>query len=212
MGKIKKGVLGGFSGKVGPVIGSSWNGISYMRGIPQHVTDARTTAQLQQRAKFYLAMEFLKPIKDYIRVGFKTYAIHKSAFNAAMSYVVKNSISGEYPDYGINYPRMLVTRGDLTPPKEATATLSAGIVTITWHDNSTEGFAAATDLSMPLAFNISKGLAVFETAATTRVSQSVTLTLPPDWSGDTIQLYLGFISEDGSAVANSVYLGSCVMP
>lgn len=212
MGKIKKGVLGGFSGKVGPVIGSSWNGISYMRGTPQHVTDARTTAQLQQRAKFYLAMEFLKPIKDYIRVGFKTYAIHKSAFNAAMSYVVKNAISGEYPNYRINYPRMLVTRGDLTPPKESSATLSAGIVTITWHDNSTEGSAAATDLSMPLAFNISKGMAVFETAATTRVSQSATLNLHPDWAGDTIQLYLGFISENGSAVANSVYLGSCVMP
>ena len=31
MGKIKQGILGGFKGKVGTVIGSSWNGISYMR-------------------------------------------------------------------------------------------------------------------------------------------------------------------------------------
>lgn len=88
MGKIRKGVLGGFSGKVGPVIGFSWNGISYMRSLPQHFNDARTPRQLQQRAKFNKAMEFLTPIKDYIRVGYNTYAVKKSAFNAAVSYVV----------------------------------------------------------------------------------------------------------------------------
>ena len=32
MGTIKQGILGGFSGKVGTVVDSSWKGISYMRG------------------------------------------------------------------------------------------------------------------------------------------------------------------------------------
>jgi hypothetical protein len=32
MGKINQGILGGFSGKVGSVVGGSWKGISYMRG------------------------------------------------------------------------------------------------------------------------------------------------------------------------------------
>jgi hypothetical protein len=31
MGTIKQGILGGFSGKVGTVIGASWKGINYMR-------------------------------------------------------------------------------------------------------------------------------------------------------------------------------------
>jgi hypothetical protein len=30
MAKIKKGILGGFFGSVGPVIGGSWKGISYI--------------------------------------------------------------------------------------------------------------------------------------------------------------------------------------
>ena len=38
MGKIKQGILGGFKGKVGTVIGSSWNGIAYMKGQPQSRT------------------------------------------------------------------------------------------------------------------------------------------------------------------------------
>jgi hypothetical protein len=35
MGKIKQGILGGFRGKVGTVVGSYWNGIFYMKGLPQ---------------------------------------------------------------------------------------------------------------------------------------------------------------------------------
>ena len=52
MGKIKQGILGGFKGKVGTVIGSSWNGIAYMKGLPQSVKDPRTDAQVQQRNFF----------------------------------------------------------------------------------------------------------------------------------------------------------------
>ena len=52
MGKIKQGILGGFKGKVGTVIGASWNGITYMRGLAQSVKNPKTAAQLQQRAYF----------------------------------------------------------------------------------------------------------------------------------------------------------------
>ena len=52
MGKIKQGILGGFKGKVGTVIGASWNGIAYMRGLAQSVKNPKTAAQLQQRAYF----------------------------------------------------------------------------------------------------------------------------------------------------------------
>ena len=52
MGTIKQGILGGFSGKVGTVIGSSWKGISYMRGRAQSVKNPKTDAQQKQRAFF----------------------------------------------------------------------------------------------------------------------------------------------------------------
>lgn len=52
MGKIKQGILGGFKGKVGTVIGASWNGIAYMRGLPQSVRNPQTAAQEAQRAFF----------------------------------------------------------------------------------------------------------------------------------------------------------------
>ena len=52
MGKIKQGILGGFKGKVGTVIGASWNGIAYMRGLPQSIKNPKTPAQQAQRDFF----------------------------------------------------------------------------------------------------------------------------------------------------------------
>ena len=72
MGTIKQGILGGFSGKVGTVIGSSWKGISYMRGQAPHVKNPRTAGQVNQRLKFNLALNFLQPNVPYIRIGYKS--------------------------------------------------------------------------------------------------------------------------------------------
>ena len=52
MGKIKQGILGGFKGTVGTVIGSSWNGIAYMKGRPQSVKNPKTAPPQQQRGFF----------------------------------------------------------------------------------------------------------------------------------------------------------------
>ena len=52
MGKINQGILGGFNGKVGSVIGASWKGISYMRGIAQSINNPKTEAQVMQREYF----------------------------------------------------------------------------------------------------------------------------------------------------------------
>ena len=59
MGKIKQGILGGFKGKVGTVIGSSWNGIVYMRGLPQSTKDRKSAAQLAQR-------DFFREVQDLV--------------------------------------------------------------------------------------------------------------------------------------------------
>ncbi|MDD3480059.1 MAG: DUF6266 family protein [Paludibacteraceae bacterium] len=207
MGTIKQGILGGFSGKVGTVIGGSWKGISYMRSQAQNIKNPRTEAQMEQRSKFALTLAFLKPITSYVRTGFKTYANKQTAFNAAMSYTVKNAITGEYPDYALDFSLALVSRGSLMSAENAAAAASSGKITFSWNDNSGVGDALATDLAMPLVFNKDKGEAVFNTAAATRADGTAEVNTPADWVGDKVELYLGFISADGKTVANSVSLG-----
>jgi len=208
MGKISQGILGGFSGKVGNVIGGNWKGIDYMRVIPASVANPRTEGQLDQRSKFSVVLNFLQPVSEFIKVGFKAYAIKMTAFNSAMSYNLKNAVTGEYPDYSIDYANALVSRGSLAGALNPTAeSAAAGAVTFNWSDNSTEGNASSADLSMLLVFNPDKKEAVFVTSGATRATGTQTLTVPDSFSGDTVECFIAFAGTDG-ATSNSRYIGS----
>ena len=208
MGTIKKGILGGFSGKVGTVVGGSWKGISYMRSLPQKVKNPRTAGQVSQRSKFALTMYYLKPMTAFLRTGWKLYAHRQSPINAAMSYALANAITGAYPDYEIDPSKVLVSRGSLATAVNANANDAGGSIDISWDDNSNVSNAKQTDKALVAIVNPTKGEAVTITAGEERMTGTQTVAIPADWSGDEVQVYLGFISEDGKEVANSVYLGA----
>ena len=208
MGTIKKGILGGFSGKVGTVVGGSWKGIAYMRSLPQKVKNPRTDGQMSQRSKFALALGILKPMTPFLRTGWKLYAHKQTPMNAAMSYTLANAISGAYPDYEIDPSKVLVSRGSLATAANAATTAAGGSIEFSWDDNSGVGSAKQTDKALIAVLNTAKGEAITDTAGAERTTGTQTVTLPADWFGDTVEVYLGFISEDGKEVANSVYLGS----
>ncbi len=209
MGTIKQGILGGFSGKVGTVIGGSWKGIAYMRSQAQSVSNPQTTGQVNQRTKFTLALEFLKPITEAIRVGFKLYAQKQTAFNAAMSYTLANAISGtSSDDYALDYANALISRGSLNGAENGAAASSSGNIVVSWDDNSGVSSALATDVAIIAILNPTKGEAVTDTTAAVRSAATETIGLPADWVGNEVEAYLGFVSADGKSVANSVYLGA----
>ena len=209
MGTIKKGILGGFSGKVGTVVGASWKGIAYMRSLPQKVRNPRTEPQRMQRSKFALTMNFLKPITGLLRTGWKMYAHRQSPINAAMSYAIANAITGTYPNYAIDPGKILISRGGLSPALNASATaVAGGTVTFAWSDNSGSSTAGQTDKALLAVVNPAKSEAVFDTAGATRSDTTMSVNLPADWVGETVDAYIGFISEDSKDIANSVYLGS----
>ena len=208
MGTIKKGILGGFSGKVGNVVGASWRGISYMRSLPQNVRNPRTAGQRSQRSKFALALALLKPMTAFLRTGWKLYAHRQSPFNSAMSYTLANAIVGTYPDYQVDLSKVLVSRGNLQSASNATTTATGGNIVISWNDNSGVGSAKQTDKALIAILNLEKGEAITDTAGRERTEETQTIVLPADWSGDEVQTYLGFVSEDGREVSNSAYLGA----
>ena len=209
MGKISQGVLGGFSGKVGNVVGGTWKGIDYMRIKPANVTNPRTEGQVDQRSKFSTVLRFLQPMTDFLRVGFKLYANKMTQFNAAMSYNLNNAITGAYPNFMVDYASALVTRGNLTGAANGAASSpSAASVEVTWTDNSGSGSAQPTDKALIVLLNTTRQEAVFTTAGPARSAGTETISVPSEYTGEDVEVFLGFISEDGTKVANSSYLGS----
>ena len=209
MGKIPQGILGSLSGKVGSIIGGSWKGIDYIRIKPASVANPRTEGQVNQRNKFTITLEYLQATSDFIKVGYKAFAVKKTEFNAAMSYVLNNAVGGIAPNFTIDYSLALLSRGSLSSVLNGSTDLATpGQVTFDWDDNSAEGNANVTDKSMVLVYNPSKKESISILDGADRTVGSQVVTIPNTYAGDTVELFMAFVSEDGKTVSNSVYLGS----
>ena len=128
-----------------------------------------------------------------------------------MSYILGNAIAGAYPDFSVDMAKVLVSRGSLTGALNGVATSANGVVTLNWADNSGSGTAAATDKALIVVLNPARAESVFDTGGNQRVAGTEDITVPADWVGESVEVFLGFITEDGKDVANSSYLGSVVV-
>lgn len=210
MGTYSKGILGPFSGRIGTVVGSNWKGIDYMRSLPKRSSKTPSDAQMEQRVRLTIAVNFLKPISKLIGLGFNKVAGKNTGFNVATSQVVKEAISGTYPDYVIDYAKVLISRGDLTGPWNAAVLAAPGAVAFSWTNNTGSGNAAKTDKAVVLVYNELKGQFVYDMSAATRSAALLNLPVPESFVGDTVHTWMAFVSEDGKSVATSIYLGSVV--
>jgi hypothetical protein len=208
MGVINLGILGGFSGKVGTVVGASWKGISYMRAKAQKVSNPRSSGQVNQREKLKAVALILRSMVPYLRASYAAEAKKMSAYNAAAHAMLLHSVSGDYPAIEIDYSHAPFATGRLEGAAGATTTATTGKVTFSWTDNSNVDDALGTDYAMPLLYNETKQRSVFGIKAATRQSATSELTVPSTWKGDTVHAYLAFRSADGKATSESTYIGT----
>ena len=216
MGTIKRGILGGVSGKIGNVVGSSWKGIDYLKTLPSNVNDAKSDVQIANRSKFLTVVRFLQPLTEFIRIGFKSLAVKKTAFNAAVSYNYHEAVTGDYPDIVMDYSKVSVSQGSLTPAyNTGLSSTVAAEVNLTWADNSGQGAAAADDVAMVVVYNPELKDAVFMLNAGARSDLSANVSLPDSYSGTSVHCYLCFTAlsnalggQAGKSISKSVYVGS----
>ena len=207
MGTIQKGILGGFSGTVGTVVGGTWKGINYMRSKTSRRNFNPSQKQLEQQLKFALVMRFVQPMAGLLNISFHDFAIKMTGINNAFAYTINNALTGVYPDYAIDYALALVSRGDLPNVLGPSVISGAGsLVTFSWTDNSGVGKASATDQAILVAYCPSLKQAIYTTAGGPRSGLTAELNLLP-FSGLAVETWIGFISENGLSIANSSFTG-----
>jgi len=212
MATILNGITGGFSGKVGNVIGGSWKGIDYMRSRATSVSNPRTPAQLEQRAKFSVVVKFLQPLTAFLRFGFKSLALKMSPFNAAVALNFDNAITGVYPNFEIDYTKVSVSKGTLAGAlNPATLAAIAGAIEFTWEDNSMYTNATSTDQSVLVVYNPAKQQAISVVGGITRTVGTQTITLPNSFTGDEVHCYIAFANAKKSVISNSQYISGIVV-
>ena len=208
MGKIKTGILGGFQGKVGTVIGSTWRGESIMRALPKTAAKAPTESQRIQRLKFKAVSEFLNPLRSTLSTYFGNDTGVKSKYNMATSYHITNAVEITEQGTQILYPRVLVAKGTLFGFQNLTTTQSETVITLNWEDNTVFGNAKAEDtVNVVCYIEEVNTFYVFESIAN-RDGLTASVTLPQNFLGFNVEVYAFLYDKVSKTSSNSVYLGS----
>ncbi len=204
MATFKQGILGGFSGKVGGVIGSSWKGINTMRSQPASVLNPRTTSQVNNRNRFgslsTLAADMLttivKPLNDRFAQkmsGYNSFTSRSSkAFDSAGNFVpneLKIS-SGKLGDPVIS---------DVSEEDSKTVSVYFPSVPV----GSYEGLL---DKAYIVIIDVQGIMLGTSSGDEPRESGVASVTINRNLEiGETIHAYLSFIRQDGTIVSNSAH-------
>jgi len=210
MGKIKQGILGGVSGSIGGVVGSSWKGINVIKSKPQSVANPKTAGQVAQRGAFSQVVAFatiilaaiIKPLWDRFQVA-------KSGYNAFVSANI------DFFDVtGLITPEsLIISKGKMESTAISLTNFLAGgnSIDIEWVDDSGSGYKLASDDAYIVVYNETQDVIGSSSAATTRADVSSDGAMPTDFaSGDVIHVWLAFRRSDGTIVSNTSYATQAV--
>lgn len=196
-----------FKGVLGPMVGSSWKGIPYMKSRPKKRIDVPGEREMANRKRFAISQAWLSPVVEFVREGFRGYSRLSEGFVAAKSYLLKNAIEGEGLDITINPALVKVSFGDLPLPNDITAELIDKKLQFTWGTGVPQG-ANENDQVMLLAYNIKREWASHTVAGQLRITGVQDLYLHYIEPGDTYHIYFAMVAPDRSRQSHSVYLGT----
>lgn len=199
MGIIKQGILGGFSGKVANVVGSSWKGIAVIKSQPLSVSNPRTAAQVGQRTKMSACVAILKQITSQVLKPLNDrFAGQMSGYN----YSLQESIKAFDANGNLVAPASLKisrsgNKGTLIDAVADDKIVKA--IDVEFQDESGSGYALATDKCYLVGYNENTGEIAVSTESAREDARAV-LSFPNEGltTGNKVHLWMAFLRADGT--------------
>ena len=203
MGKIKQGILGGFKGKVGTVIGSSWNGIAYMRGLPQSQKDPKTAAQIAQRDFFREVQDLVGQLSYELLVFlFPNSAKGMSRRNLLVKQLSADPLVAEGSKHADLADITSLGNAPTADLPDVTITASRSAVTISWDADNDWRSQHADEYPTICVFNVTqKKIFLVHSTVTVGASGSQSFSLESDAFGIGSSEFNGFMLSTGATTA-----------
>lgn len=208
MAKIKKGILGPVSGTIGPVVGATWKGISYIRTKPKNRNkkSQRTPAQIAAQEKLKFMNLILVPFHEFITVGFANEAEQRTEISAAFSANYHTMISGVYPELKADYSKLVLSVGKLPMVYDVKMILeNPEMIKLTWKSGVIKD-AVFNDQLMFVAYCPELDDAFGFTGGVNRAQKQCEVKIQEPFIGKKLEVYLSMTSFNRKAIANSIYL------
>jgi len=211
MAKYSRGTYGLISGTVNNAVGSSWRGVNYLRNVAKKNSSGPSPGQLTVQAKFILAAKQLSRIKAVLNLGFGDKKLDKTtAYNAAVRAFINNAVTGDYPDFAVDYAKMQVSKGSLNELKNVTLIAADNLLTLNWPVTQDPFLGNSDNEILVLLYNATSDDYMTNMSAK-RYDGELVLELA-EKPGSTIKVWLFCVSKDRKSVSNSQYIGSVTLP
>lgn len=210
MSIVSQGILGGFSGKTGPVIGSSWKGRAVMRSKPIYKKNRSfTQPQMNQQEKFKIMMAFLRSIDYLLNLTYKTNNKGRNGFQEAFSANLKDAVAGTESPFSIDYANVKMAYGTIPVLSPVTLTAEASnMVKFSWNASIDSGNKASiADRAIAVLYSPDDNL-FLTSHFNTRRSDLEVLVDAALFTGKTVHGWFFFLSDDESKASNSQYAGT----
>ncbi|MET3115057.1 hypothetical protein AAKU52_002800 [Pedobacter sp. CG_S7] len=210
MAKLTNGIFGGMTGTIGNLVSYTLNGQQILRGKAAPSNKPATVKQLHKRQQMTVLSSFFKGMSDFLKTGFAPRATGtpKNYYNLAVEYNMPHALKGDYPDIAIAYDHVILSKGTLPGVLNPAVTWVTEGLKFTWENLNGTHWPHAEDQVMLLAYNASKNKHFFIQNGAKRNRGWDILDIPASMQQEQFELYISFVSNDRSEVANSQYIGS----
>lgn len=207
MAILKKGILGGVKGKEANLVGYDLNGQDIIREIGVR-TKPLTVSQLNNNLQMQVLMKFIKAMDTLLKTGFnpKAKGTTKNYHNLVISYNKPHALKGFYPDVEVDYPKIIISAGDLPQPIDPAVVMVEEGLRFSWNAKGIS-WPYNTDRVMLLAYAPGTKEYTFQHSGAKRLDGQDILEITPSMRNESLEVYISFVSDDRERAADSLYLG-----
>lgn len=206
MAKLPHGPFGPFIGKAGPLIGYLLNGQAVIRAVAQPTHKPLTLPQVNNCSKLSLVNKLISGMSMFLKITFgpESRGTTKNWQNLAVQYNNPAAIKGYHPNLEIEYSKVVLSHGNLTPAVNATVTQNEAEIIFNWDGSA----GTSGDRVMMLLYFPHDHTVVYETGGLKRSVGSDKLLINNSDINMHMEAFITFKSEDGENFSDSVYIGS----
>lgn len=217
MAILQNTLIGRASGSIGGVTFSTWKGLNVGKSKPVSVANPDTDPQKAQRSALAQLVAIFRQVVGGVDLGFKKLAVHQSAYNAWMSYNLKNAVSKAGAVATILKQDLLFAKGTVGVVvfTSRAATVSTEDITLAWDASDIPVGGSATDEVSLVVINGTSGIALYLPALSGQIRSSGTaeFAVPSDFmtTGNSLTIYPFFRNPITGDVSDSYHYNVTVV-
>jgi Family of unknown function (DUF6266) len=193
------------SGKIGDHVYYRFRDKQLVRKRPSSRKSLPSDLEIQNRTRFAFMTKFLRPLKDLFDTNFKSDKM--GSLTRALSVNLKHVIPGSYPDWKVDFSKLLLGAGEITGAGELQVSAhTSGQLLFVWEARNRRGRGGGDDLVYVAVYSEYLNHWLTNVGSVQRRDGFFMLDAEP-LIGFHVHVYLGLISTQWSSSSDSQYLG-----